>query len=46
MKKTTKLTLFATALFAAMAFTACSDDDNDNSNKKPGSLAAATTCSC
>lgn len=36
MKKTTKLTLFATALFAAMAFTACSDDDNDNSNKKPG----------
>lgn len=36
MRKTTNLTLLATALFAAMAFTACSDDDNDNSNKKPG----------
>lgn len=36
MKKTSKLTLFATALCAALAFTACSDDDNDNQNKKPG----------
>ena len=38
MKRTNKLTLAATALFAALAFTACSDDDNDNTGKKPDTL--------
>lgn len=32
MRKTTKLTLFATALFTAMAFTACSDDDDNGTD--------------